>query len=43
MFEIVMMFILWNWGLTPLWVNITCTVLLSLRILFGGVSVKIKE
>jgi hypothetical protein len=26
-------FILWTWGLTPLWVNVVCTVLLGLQIL----------
>lgn len=28
--EIVLIMILWTWGLTPLWVNITGTIILSL-------------
>ncbi len=26
--------ILWTWGLTPLWVNVTGTVLLGLKVLW---------
>ena len=33
--SILLIMILWTWGLTPLWVNIVGTVLLSLRILLG--------
>lgn len=28
--EIVVIMVLWTWGLTPLWVNITSTIILSL-------------
>lgn len=31
--NILMIFILWTWGLTPLWVNIVGTVLMSIKIL----------
>ena len=31
--SILMIFILWTWGLTPLWVNIVGTVLMGLKIL----------
>ena len=34
MLYIIIMFIIWNWGLTPLWVNVTVTVLAALGILF---------
>ena len=27
--RLIWLFILWNWGLTPLWVNIASTVILS--------------
>ena len=33
MLYVICMFIIWTWGLTPLWVNITVTVLCSLAIL----------
>jgi hypothetical protein len=33
MLSVVFIFILWTWGLTPLWVNVLCTVLLSLQFL----------
>lgn len=32
-FLIACIFIVWNWGLTPLWVNVLCTVLFGLGIL----------
>ena len=39
--------ILWTWGLTPLWVNITCTVLMSigwlLKIMLNHLGIKIGE
>ena len=31
----VILIILWTWGLTPLWVNILCTVLLVGRFIVG--------
>ena len=31
--SILMIFILWTWGLTPLWVNIVGTVIMGIRIL----------
>lgn len=31
--ELALIFILWTWNLTPLWVNITSTIILSLCIL----------
>ena len=34
----VIMFIIWNWGLTPTWVNVVCTVLCALGLLFEGYS-----
>lgn len=33
--SILMIFILWTWGLTPLWVNIVGTVLMGLKILIN--------
>lgn len=33
--SILLICILWTWGLTPLWVNILGTVILGLRFLFG--------
>ena len=30
---ILMIFILWTWGLTPVWVNVVGTVLLGLKII----------
>ena len=30
--RLIWLFILWNWGLTPLWVNIISTVILSVDI-----------
>ncbi len=30
---IILMMVLWNWGLTPLWVNVTITCLLTLKYL----------
>ena len=30
--SILMIFILWTWGLTPLWVNIVGTVLMGIKI-----------
>ena len=35
--------ILWTWGLTPLWVNIVGTVLISLRILTSFIKALIKD
>ncbi len=34
MIYIIVMFIIWNWGLTPLWVNVTVTILAAIGILF---------
>lgn len=34
MFSTLMIMILWTWGLTPLWVNITGTVLIGIRMFF---------
>lgn len=31
--SIVTIFVLWTWGLTPLWVNITGTVILGLKMI----------
>ena len=31
MFCLIILLILWTWGLTPLWVNIVCSVLLGIR------------
>jgi hypothetical protein len=31
--SIITIFVLWTWGLTPLWVNITGTVILGLRMI----------
>lgn len=31
--SILMIFVLWTWGLTPVWVNIVGTVIMGLRIL----------
>ena len=36
MIYIILIFIIWNWGLTPTWVNIVSTVLCRLAILFEG-------
>lgn len=33
--SIVAILVLWTWGLTPLWVNIIGTILLSLKIAFS--------
>lgn len=33
MFSILVILILWTWGLTPLWVNLTGTILLGLRMM----------
>ena len=37
--------ILWTWGLTPLWVNVTCTVLMGigwlLKIILNHLGIKI--
>ena len=33
MLSLVFIFIIWTWGLTPLWVNIIGTMLLSLKVL----------
>ena len=35
MTTIVLLLILWTWGLTPLWVNIVCTILLSTKFIVG--------
>ena len=32
---ILWIFILWTWGITPLWVNIVGTVICGLKILFS--------
>ena len=32
---LIYLFILWTWGLTPLWVNITSTVIIGLQILIN--------
>ena len=32
--------ILWTWGLTPTWVNITATILLGLKLLFKAMDDK---
>ena len=34
MIDIVILLILWTWGLTPLWVNIVSSIVLAIRILF---------
>lgn len=34
--------VLWTWGLTPLWVNIVCTVLCGIKILCDAVLAIIK-
>ena len=31
----IILLILWTWGLTPLWVNILCTILLSAKFIVG--------
>lgn len=33
--SILMIFILWTWGLTPLWVNVVGTVLMGVKILIN--------
>lgn len=33
--SIVAILVLWTWGLTPLWVNITGSILLGLKIAFS--------
>lgn len=36
--SVLMIMILWTWGLTPTWVNVVGTVIMGLRILFGIVD-----
>lgn len=33
MIYLIIIFVLWTWGLTPVWVNIVCTVLAGLGFL----------
>lgn len=37
MIEIVIILILWHWGLTPLWLNVTVSVLLYIRFTWRAV------
>ena len=30
-----MLFIIWTWGITPLWVNIVCTCLMGISMIGG--------
>ena len=40
MLYLIMLFIIWNWGLTPLWVNIAVTICCALGIIFFGLEKK---
>ena len=31
MISTILLLVLWTWGLTPLWVNVTCTTLIAIR------------
>ena len=42
MFSTLLIMILWTWGLTPLWVNITGTILLGIRILLKILKIMIE-
>lgn len=42
MITTVILLVLWTWGLTPLWVNILCTVLLALRFIIKSINSIIK-
>ena len=36
MIYVIFIFLVWNWGLTPLWVNIAVTIMCALGIIFLG-------
>lgn len=40
MIYLILIFLVWNWGITPLWVNIAVTVCCALGIIFLGESHK---
>lgn len=38
MLYVILLFIIWNWGITPLWVNIAVTIMCAIGIIFLGLE-----
>lgn len=41
--SVLMIMILWTWGLTPLWVNIVGTVLMVINATLKGINITVEK